>query len=236
MINKQLVKSRFQKNLKTYSENSIVQEEMANKLVNLLTHNSYDSVLELGCGSGILTKKLNNKIKFNNYTAIDIVEDCKEYIDKINQDIKFVQSDIEEMDLNEKYDLIISNATFQWVENLECFIKSLKKQLNPNGILVFSTFGTQNFKEISKISNVSLKYLSISELMDCINPQYLEENKMEVEFDSPIEVLRHLKLTGVNSITQQHWTKSDLKNFENKYTELCSNKIKLTYNPIYIIL
>lgn len=236
MINKELVKTRFQKQLKTYSENSIVQKEMANKLINLLTKNSFQSVLELGCGSGILTQKLTNKITYENYTAVDIVENCREYISRINADIKFIQSDIENMSFSKKYDLIISNATLQWIENIEGFINELKTHLTPNGVLIFSTFGINNFKEISAITNVGLKYYSKNELEEMLSPQYIEENIIEMEFLSPINVLKHLKLTGVNSITHQHWTKSDLKNFENKYTQLCSNKIKLTYHPMYIIL
>jgi len=236
MINKQLVKTRFQKHLETYSKNSIVQKEMANKLINLLPVKNFQSVLELGCGSGILTQKLTDKITFENYTAVDIVENCKEYISKINTNIKFIQSDIENIDFERKYDLIISNATLQWIDNIEDFINKLKNHLTPNGVLIFSTFSINNFKEISAITNVGLKYYSETEIKKMLSPKYIEENTIEIEFSSPIDVLRHLKLTGVNSITPQHWTKSDLRNFENKYIQLCPNKIKLTYNPMYIIL
>ncbi len=180
--------------------------------------------------------KFIDKITYENYTAIDIVENCREYISKINTDIKFIQSDIENMNFEKKYDLIISNATLQWIENIEGFVTELKTYLTPNGMIIFSTFGINNFKEISAITNVGLKYYSKTELKEMLSPQHIEENIIEMEFSSPLNVLKHLKLTGVNSITPQHWTKSDLKNFENKYTQLCSNKIKLTYNPMYIIL
>ena len=40
-------------------------------------------------------------------------------------------------------------------------------------------------------------------------------------FDSPKDVLNHLKLTGVNAIENKSWTKKDLINFENGYRNLC---------------
>ena len=35
-------------------------------------------ILELGCGTGFLTKLANQNIIFDEYTAIDIVKECKE--------------------------------------------------------------------------------------------------------------------------------------------------------------
>ena len=132
--------------------------------------------------------------------------------------------------------MIISNATFQWIENLEPFIEKLKKQLTQNGELIFSTFGEDNLKEITNITNVGLNYYSLENLKNIFTPSEIIEEKLTLEFNSAKDVLKHLKLTGVNSIKSKHWTKSDLINFENKYHEICPNKIQLTYHPIYIKL
>ena len=163
MIDKTLVKERFKKNLKTYKDNSVIQNKMADKLISMISNNP-KSILELGCGTGVLTEKLINKYNFIKYNASDIVLECEPYIRKISDKINFIQSDIEEFEFKEKYDLIISNATFQWIENLEPFIEKLKKQLNPNGELIFSTFGEDNLKEINNITQVGLKYFSLQEL------------------------------------------------------------------------
>ena len=53
-------------------------------------------------------------------------------------------------------------------------------------------------------------------------------------FNSPKDVLKHLQLTGVNAIENVHWTKKDLTNFENGYSNLCARRVTLTYNPVYI--
>lgn len=235
MIDKTLVRERFKKNLKTYKDNSVIQKKMADRLISIISNNP-KSILELGCGTGVLTEKLINKYNFIKYNASDIVLECEPYIKKISDEINFIQSDIEEFEFKEKYDLIISNATFQWIENLEQFINKIKKQLNPNGELIFSTFGEDNLKEINNITNVGLKYFSLQELKNIFNPFEIIEEKLTLEFSSAKDVLKHLKLTGVNSIKSKHWTKSDLIDFENKYKEICPDKIQLTYHPIYIKL
>ena len=53
-----------------------------------------------------------------------------------------------------------------------------------------------------------------------------------------IEILKHLKLTGVNAVKEMKLTKSKIESFEENYRKLHTKKDKviLTYNPVYIIL
>lgn len=235
MIDKALVKKRFSRNLETYKDNSVVQNKMADRLVGMINF-CPENVLELGCGTGLLTEKLVKTFQFKIYDTVDIVSECETYINKISDKINFYQSDIETYDFKGQYDLIISNAVFQWIEDMPKFINKLKNCLKPNGILLFSTFGTENLREISKLTGYSLDYKSVEELNSSIYPYTIDEEKLVMNFENPKAVLKHLKYTGVNAISKQHWTKSDLIEFEKKYYELCPTGIVLTYHPIYVKL
>lgn len=236
MINKALVRDRFSKNLKNYNENAKIQKRMAEKLVSLIKNKNPRKILELGCGTGFLTNLVNQNLSFEEYIAIDIVESCNVYINEISPKIEFLAKDIEDyIELNsEKFDLIISNASLQWVENFERVIKTLENKLNPNGELIFSTFGNENFREIYHILGTSLKYFSNAELHNIFPNAEIEPEIHIMAFDSPKDVLKHLQLTGVNAIENTSWTKKDLTKFENGYKNICSKKMTLTYNPIYI--
>ena len=237
-MKKELVKQQFSKNLTNYEENAVVQMIMAEKLVNLLPQKEYKNILEIGCGTGFLTKLLNKNIKFDTYTTIDIVGECKDYIQSINPNIDFIKGDIEKTKLAKKYDLIISNAVFQWISDFENFIQSIHKSLDTNGILAYTTFGKENFIEIRKVGKVSLDYFSkveIKELLSNYSIEHIEEETIIKNFESIKNMLMHMKKTGVNSLSEKTWSIKEVNAFIKHYKELYNNNVSLTYNPIYVI-
>ena len=237
-MNKSLIKTRFAKKLDSYNEHAKIQKFMSEKLIKFLDQSAFDSVLELGCGTGFLTEQASQTIKYSAYTAIDIVPECQNYISRIDSKIEFLAEDIETFIKNntKTYDLIISNASLQWVENLKEFTKVLLTKLNKSGILLFTTFGKQNFHEISRISGKSLSYININELEDELKDFSVitEEDIHVLKFNSPKEILRHMQLTGVNAIESITWTKGDMFKFEQNCLNNCNGAPTLTYNPIYI--
>ena len=241
MIDKSLVKKRFKKSLKTYHQNAMVQKLTAKKLISFLPYSDFNSILEIGCATGILTEEIKKTINFNSFDANDIVEDSKSFIQNILPHCNFIEGDIEEITLAQKYDLIISNACLQWCNNINDTIEKLSHSLNKNGILAFSIFGNDNLKEISeifKLENKTYSIESVKENLKKYNILKYEEELIKQEFNSPLELLKNLKLTGVNAIKEITLTKSKLKEFEEKYKEKYSEngKVILTYNPIYIII
>jgi malonyl-ACP O-methyltransferase BioC len=234
-MNKDLIRTRFAKNLESYNQNAKIQKLMAKKLVQIANKKSYSKILEIGCGTGFLTDLINTNFNFEKYKAIDIVEECEPFISKINNSIEFLPTDIETYlsQDNETFDLIISNAALQWVNNFEEIINNLKTKLNNGGELVFSTFGKENFREIYFLLGVSLDYFSSQELEKMFDAK-VEEEIHVMMFNSPKEVLKHLKSTGVIAIENKKWTKKDLIQFENGYNSLCATKPTLTYHPMYI--
>lgn len=237
-MKKELVKQQFSKNLTNYEENAVVQMIMAEKLVNLLPKKEYKNILEIGCGTGFLTKLLNKNIKFDTYTTIDIVGECKDYIQSINPNIDFIKGDIEKTKLTKKYDLIISNAVFQWITDFKEFINTLNTSLNDNGILAYTTFGKENFIEIRKVGKVSLDYFSkleIKELLSNYSIEHIEEETIIKNFENIKNMLMHMKKTGVNSLSEKTWSIKEVNAFIKHYKELYNDNVSLTYNPIYVI-
>ena len=237
-MNKDLIQKRFAKNLDTYNDNAKIQKKMAERLLSFLDRKDFNDILEIGCGTGFLTQLVNDSFNFNTYTANDIVESCEKYVKEINPEINFIPADIEKAVENsdKKYDLIISNAAFQWVENLESFIELLVSKLNDGGILLFSTFGPENFREVNFVLGKTLPYYSANELEEIIKDyKNIVEQEMHVmAFKTPKDILKHIKSTGVNALEMVSWTKTDMQKFENGYNNFCSGIPTLTYHPIYV--
>ncbi len=239
-LNTKSIKSHFEKSMDKYDENAVVQTYLAEKLTAQTASIStqFENILELGCGTGILTKQIKDKIFFKNYYANDLVEKSKNYIAKILPEFTFIHGNALKIKPPQKVDLIISNAMFQWFTNLEDITNHCKSCLNKNGIIAFSTFGTENFREIKDISGLSLNYLTKEEIIKKLAPDfeilYTEEYSCTLDFASPLEILAHMKNTGVNSLTSKTWTVKEVKDFCEKYLNKY-NKATLTYNPIIII-
>ena len=239
-MNKDLIQKRFAKNIDTYNDNAKIQKRMAERLLSFLDKKEFSSILEIGCGTGFLTSLLNDDFKFEKYIANDIVPDCEKYIKEINPNIDFIADDIELAVKNsdKKYDLIISNAAFQWVENLESFINLLVSKLNKGGNLLFSTFGPENFREVNFVLGKTLPYYSIYELDEMLKnyDKKIEQEMHVMAFKTPKDILKHIKSTGVNALEMVSWTKSDMQKFENGYNNFCSKSPTLTYHPIYVLI
>ena len=239
-VNPKLIKKQFEKSFNSYEQNAIVQKIMAEKLVKELSaiKSSFNSILELGCGTGILTKKLSQNINFKTYSANDLVEKSKSYISEIIPNAKFYCGNALKIKAPKDIDLIISNAMFQWFNNLDNICLHCKKNLCTDGILAFSTFSDNNFKEIKDLTGISLNYKTFEAIKNIVSKDFeilhAEEFEQKLTFQTPLELLAHMKNTGVNSLTEQRWTFKDVKNFCDKYIEKHS-EITLTYSPVIII-
>ena len=248
MINKSIVKQRFTKSLKTYNDNAVIQNEICNELINLIKNNNiinFNNIYEIGCGTGLLSQKLVDNFNIKEIFFNDIVSDVFENISKIMQNNDktkwdFVSGDAEIFFPDSKFDLVCSGSTFQWFENPNIIFDKISKSLTHDGIFVFNTFGIENFKEIIEAGGIGIKYMSSDVLKSILEKKFdlieFKETKIVMKFNSPNEVLNHLKLTGVNAVSDFKWTKSKLHDFYCQYIKLSksNDNVLLTYNPIYV--
>lgn len=243
-INKDQVQKGFVKSIKTYRKHAIVQEAIASRLINELSHQpaaKFSKVLEIGCGPAVLTEKYFQHFNAETYYANDIVEEYASILNDISPNINFLPGDIESLQLPKAVDLVISSSTFQWFNNLDEFLGKIHNILNPNGYLVFSTFGPDNYREIREVNGKGLNYLSFGKheklLSDKFDILWSDRENITRYFATPLGVLSHMKQTGVNGIPGKAWTKSDLRRFEEDYQDLFGMDlgVPLTYQPLYFI-
>lgn len=232
------VKNQFKKSLDTYEKYAVVQSLAAEKLIDALPEENYSSILELGCGSGLLTKKLVQKISFQKYYANDIVEKSKVYIDKILNDYTFLGGSALRLNVNRQFNLIISNALFQWFDNLEKSLQYFKPYLAKDGTLAFTTFAPDNYKEIRTLTGLSLEYKSVNEIKKILEKNFeiltLESFEYTMHFKNPLEVLVHMKNTGVNALCAKPLSVKEVKVFCDRYKETYPD-LSLTYSPIIAV-
>src|SRR5690606_35687249 len=94
-------------------------------------------VLDIGCGTGSITKDLAALVGPAGYvigvdnTASFITQGKELFADVTN--LELIHVDILDFETTDKFDLIVSSRTFQWISTLENTIDKIKSLLKPNG-------------------------------------------------------------------------------------------------------
>lgn len=205
----------FEKKFDIYDENAHIQKSVADTLVDFLEEMGLGKereVLEIGCGTGIFSKKFSKRFTPQKFILNDIY-DVEKYLKGVEYD-KFIVGDIEEIEIK-KMDTIVSSSVFQWLKN---FSKSIEKLSRSTNELGFSIYIDGNLEEIKEHFGISLKYLTLDNIIEILTSLFSKvkwrEETIELEFSSSIEALRHLKNTGVTGFEKSSISK--VRSYENK--------------------
>jgi len=117
------------------------------------------SVLDVGCGNGNFLKYLSKNFKKIELTGID------HYKNKKNKKINFLHGDISKNTKLKKYDLVLSNAVIEHIEDVSKFIKLQKKLCKKNGFIINVTINESAF--LYRITRM-LNFFKISTAMEML--------------------------------------------------------------------
>lgn len=98
-VDKSRIQHAFQKALNSYDEHALIQQKMNIKLMthlqDYLPNGSLDSVLELGCGSGMLSSLLQKQISADYWLFNDLCDVQAKLAEKLPQSFDFYCGDAE---------------------------------------------------------------------------------------------------------------------------------------------
>lgn len=150
--NQRPIKGQFNTYAHRYDKHAIIQKKMAYHLLGQV-NTKPTSILDIGCGTGLLTRLLANKFPDAKITAVDssarMIALARQKLSNTNT--QFILQDVEKLDLINKYDLITGNAVIQWFSHPEITIKKLAGKLNSSGTFLTATFGPETFCELKGI-------------------------------------------------------------------------------------
>lgn len=242
MMSKTQIQKCFTQAHAFYDQQALAQQEIIRRLTALLATQGrhFDYCLEIGCGSGQLTRALAQHFSIQRWDLNDLCEPHQALSQILqHKPFRFMQGDAEQLCLPQQYDLIATASTMQWFEHKPQFLARCAAHLLPNGLLLFSTFAPENLFEIKQLTQIGLDYPELWQwrqwLEDDFEILHLSSDKIMLEFDSPKAVLLHLKQTGVTATHQSMWTKKKLQDFYQNYEKnyrTSSGKVRLTYAPI----
>ncbi|MGE4563597.1 MAG: malonyl-ACP O-methyltransferase BioC [Victivallaceae bacterium] len=238
------IRRRFGRSRESYDAAAAVQGEMAAGLAEMLTlaslRQEFDRIFEVGCGSGFLTRELASRFAYRELVLNDLVPECEVLASEFPR-ARFLPGGIETLKLPAELDLIAANAVLQWLRDPAGLFRRFAAVLNPEGVLAFSVFGPGNFGELRRLTGIGLDYRERESYLAMLEPDFevlaVHEEKIELFFDSPLAVLRHIKATGVGATgSGRRWTRNKLEQFAADYESLrTADGFPLTYHPILIV-
>ena len=133
----------IQWNARQYHDDFSFVPRYGEEVLDLLTVPAGSRVIDLGCGSGTLTKKLAER--GYQTTGIDSSPDMIGLARAEHPELNFLHADAESFTLPEPADAIFSNAVFHWIDadRQERMLANIASQLRTGGELVceFGGFG-----------------------------------------------------------------------------------------------
>ena len=129
---------------KKYEESSQCQRDWGTELLEELHLKGDESILDLGCGNGAITREIARRVPYGNVVGVDsspsMLEAAKAHKTD-NMELKLL--DINEMDFDAEFDVVFSNAALHWVLDHKRLLKNVYNALNPRGFMrvQFATAG-----------------------------------------------------------------------------------------------
>jgi len=173
-------------------------KDMIDALISSIPFERDDSikVLDLGCGTGTITKTLKEKFKNAHATCLDIAENMVEMAKfKLHEynDIIYVVGDFYDYDFTEKYDVIVSSLALHHLvtdEDKKEFYKKIYDALAQGGVFVNADAVLGPNKCLQEIYTTKWKeFMNLSISMEEIEEKWIPAAETE---DHPAKLIDHL--------------------------------------------
>lgn len=194
------ISSEFSKYAAHYGEYNVIQNQVAQKLLTFVTTKP-KKVLDLGCGSGALIKKIDWDME--HFVGVDFAPGMLELHPKAKH-VECIYGNFNDAALFEHlrtsvFDYIFSASALQWAEDLDALCKNI---LTLNAPVALAIFTANTFKTLNTTAGLEPLLRSRKEIKR-LQKEYFADAKFEVveyklEFESVRDMFRYIKKSGVS--------------------------------------
>jgi trans-aconitate 2-methyltransferase len=139
-----------------YARHSSAQAQWARELLEKLDLGGGEAVLDIGCGDGKVTAALAARVPRGSVLGIDSSPDMvaiarRKFPQEKHPNLSFGLMNALELEFEERFDLVFSNATLHWVRDHARVLEGVRRALKPSGRLLFQMGGRGNAGEILEV-------------------------------------------------------------------------------------
>jgi malonyl-CoA O-methyltransferase len=220
-IDKARVRASFNRAANTYDAAAVLQKQVRLEMLSRLdlVKIKPEAILDAGCGTGhgsfALQKRFSNAQVISLDIALGMLQQTKlqrPLMNKIFSRQHLLCADIENLPLaDNSVGMIWSNLALQWCNDLDAAFCELARVLQPEGLIMFSTFGPDTLKELRAASNnghthVS-RFIDMHDIGDALIRAGFSTPVLDVEhytltYDDVKSVMTDLKSIGAHNATE----------------------------------
>lgn len=189
---------------RTYDSAAVVQRDVAaaldGMLEGLLQHG--DKVLEIGCGTGLLSAALARRIGIEGLTVNDLSGEMMSVcLERIGRESRHFVGDAETVAWPEGQDGVVSSSAVQWFDSPLAFLDKAHTALRDGGIAALATYGPSTFGELRGGRPDTEGYPTAEQWISAAEQRFTllrSERRTAVQrFGSRTDMLRSIVLSGV---------------------------------------
>lgn len=226
VLDKRQVRSAFSRAAATYDGAAHLQRDIADQLLERLrdAKAAPQALLDLGCGTGYLARRLTQQFPGSRVVALDVAEGMlqradarmpawRRWLPGARRAWLPLCADAESLPLaGASFDVVISNLALQWCDPQHVFAE-VRRVLRPDGLFLFSTFGPDTLKELRAAWQAADSAVHVHDfpdmhdLGDLLYRMGYGDPVMDVErhvlhHASVIDALRDLKRIGAHNVAR----------------------------------
>ena len=195
------------------------------KLIELVNINKNNLVLDVACGTGVVTKQIQKKIGQSGYvigidTSSTAIKIAKKW-NKKNKNLGFVNIDAENFTFSKKFDIVTCQYALFFFPNAQKALKNMKNSLKKSGTIGISVHGSKdNVPFFSSILDSAKKYI----------PDYVPPGTPNLDrFGTKSALKMEIKKAGFSNII----IKEFIFNYNpGKFEDYWKNYIKYIAKPV----
>ena len=202
---------RFDQAADTYDEAARIQRRIAMALADMILDEALPKdaqVLELGCGTGHLTRALIGPLEPRSWIASDIAPAMLTVLRRglEHPALSLKRLDAAQPDVQSRFDLVCSSLTLQWLPDPPAAIGRWRELVRPGGVLAFSTLLAGSFGEWRKAliaagaPEPGPALPTLAELRDWLDPSAIvRELDIKEQHQDGLSFLRAARRAGVDT-------------------------------------
>ena len=195
------------------------------KLIELVKINKNNAVLDVACGTGVVTKQIQKKVGNLGYvvgvdTSTTAIKIAKKWNEK-NKNLDFVNIDAENFSFSKKFDIITCQYALFFFPNAQKALKNMKNNLKKSGKIGISVHGSKdNVPFFNSILDSVTKYI----------PDYVPPGTPNLDrFGSKSTLKAEVRKAGFSNIV----VKEFIFNYSpGKFEDYWKNYIKYIAKPL----